>query len=304
MKKGIKTAAAVFAALLCVSLAGCKSDGEKDIGNKLDNMTESKAESILGNIDSNKTSKPAVSEPVSEPEPEVTVFTYSDEIAKADLESGLVQINDDIFRLGGYYTVAEFVEQFKDRYDITCKLSNGAEGPYEDWKDFPDKRTSIYANTLILKPKTEGYGTIHALFDNRTSQDAVPVSEEIVTSFNTAYDGKFAVWAPGGLKLYMSYKYEHENVETAKIDYTLRTYTEYLEANGFPAFSGDWPRMEEHVNTHDDVEYNKSGGSITVYTKGELNLFGRYPRYKTTFDFDPDTGEFKYVKYSVDYYME
>ena len=46
-------------------------------------------------------------------------YKPKEEIINADFSSGLIQIGNDVFRLGGYLTVDQFISEYGDRYDMS-----------------------------------------------------------------------------------------------------------------------------------------------------------------------------------------
>ena len=130
MKKGIKTAAAVFAALLCVSFAGCKSNdpfNEKDIENKL--------EALDGNTGkpNNTNTKPAGTASEAKPEEldpfeklKVTFSGTAPSISSVNVSGGntaVVKYTPSVTRKvmnGDIVTVkAELNSYYKDKYVLT-----------------------------------------------------------------------------------------------------------------------------------------------------------------------------------------
>ena len=87
---------------------------EKDVENALDSLAAEEDES------SDETSA----------EPQAMPTEPSSEITSAAMSSGLVQIGNDIFQLGGKITVAELYEQYSDKYDFAY-----GDGTYEENKD-------------------------------------------------------------------------------------------------------------------------------------------------------------------------
>lgn len=81
----------LMAACICVTMVGCSKSGAPF---EIDSSSSASAES------------------------EETAVKYqpSDEIINADFPSGLVQIGDEIFHIGGFMTVKEVCEQLKGKY--------------------------------------------------------------------------------------------------------------------------------------------------------------------------------------------
>ena len=130
MNRKLKTiGAAMLAAAMCASLAGCAKEEEKP------KLTESNIESHLESVFGNNSNNNPPSQDSTTSESEIK-YEMTDEIKNAALDSGFIQINNEVFQQGGYITVADFVEKYKDSYDITYESSGLKKGTYEDCKEF------------------------------------------------------------------------------------------------------------------------------------------------------------------------
>lgn len=333
MNRKIKTiSAAMLAAAICASFAGCANKEKPNNGGE--ELTESNIESHLESLfGGGESSTPSETSQPEEYKPEMT-----DEIKKAALNSGLVQLNNDVFQRGGYMTAADFVKKYKDSYDITyyCPGNMGkASGTYDECKDYLleycdtffegydylgrrwKERKSGPANmnaydgtlySLKLTPKEgKGGSPVEAFVVNATSPDEkITLDKAIVAEvspnfFN--YEFTTPEWIPMGLNTYEFDEYESENK-----NYTAKNIGETLEAKGLKKNSefeqsSMWcpsSRKPENFNT-----YWKSGDEeFGCYVLGEENLFGAKPLYYCSFVMDPNTDKLKYASCTLEYFVK
>ena len=52
------------------------------------------------------------------PRPKLVEYVPTDEIRNASLSSGLIQIGNDVFRNGGYYTVGQLMKEMEGKYEL------------------------------------------------------------------------------------------------------------------------------------------------------------------------------------------
>lgn len=126
MNKKFKTiGAAVLAAAMCASFAGCANNETSSTG-KIENSSKqnSKSNSSSQNSTESKTESANTSDNGSKSESEeanslseITVAA-TDEILNAKFESGLVQYYNDMFQCGCYVSASEFIEKYKLSYDF------------------------------------------------------------------------------------------------------------------------------------------------------------------------------------------
>lgn len=333
-------AAVVSAAAVMLALAGCgKEETKPEPGGQ---MTESRLESLLENdpnFDPFEESKaPEVSEPVSSVPAEET-YEMTDEIKNAAFDSGLVQINNDVFQQGGYITVADFVEKYKDKYDIVYK-----DGTYEERKDYlleyrdPNSmfvyklesfgsdhelaELSSAGYLLKLTPKTgsnKNLRSLYALVGNFTSKDKkITLNEGIVIGVNL-YGGDATkyiesaphVWMPQGIGLtgmlnnaISSHYKAPKDLGKANESFTLDEFSEYLEQLGFSK-RDRYPSHYRATAEDYDKKYVKPYTNVfNVYCLGEPNLFGLKPVYQYTFKFSSDTDKMSEANVALHAYFE
>ncbi|MDE6726538.1 MAG: hypothetical protein K2J80_01200 [Oscillospiraceae bacterium] len=338
MNRNLKAiGAAILAAVMCASFAGCSKKGDNGVyvdknGNV--SVNESKLEnhvnSVFGGGNTNNST--------SAPEPAEIELAITDEIKNAALGSGLVQCNNDIFQRGGYMTVADFVEKYKDRYDIFYNYSKDYsrhEAPYDECKDYLleyDKDEDIfkeygltvnnpwenrdgtmtnYAGNdyyLTLKPKNGGnFQPVTAYVVNATSPDEkITLDKAIVVEIESAYiNHKYVTpqWFPMGL----NGSYYKDKIESENKNYTVKNLGEALEAKGLKKCGEEiyeeyrtLPGMkEENYNT-----YWVTNSYAGCYVLGEENLFGAKPLYYYSFKIDPNTDKLDYAELSLEYFVK
>ena len=327
MNKKFKTISAVLlAAAMCASFAGCSKKGDNGVyvdknGNV--SVNESKFENHINSVfcGGENNSKPTSSAPKEEK------FAATDEIKNAALNSGSVQLNNDIFQRGGYITVADFVEKYKDKYDFiyNCPKDGWIQeaGSYDECKEYlveyKDRFQEIYSSFglrwsersnggigvfagceyyLTLTPKSANTANkINAYVVNATSPDKkITLDQAIVAEVAPAEGEHYALnapeWIPMGLNDNDFKDYESENK-----NYSISNIGEALEAKGLKKCSekvSDYSlpssREAENYNT-----YWVGKSSVGCYALGEKNLFGAKPFYYYSFRIDENTDKVNYV---------
>lgn len=261
----------------------------------------------------------------------------TDEIKNAALGSGLVQYNNDIFQCGGYMTVANFVEKYKDNYDITYSCPQGSfistAGTYDECKDYlleyTDEifeqfnvvgrswgerkyATGLYKGmyySLTLTPKNgSAFNPVTVYVVNATSPDEkITLENAIVVEIESARDGSKRCitpeWFPMGLNDFdFKNKFDSENKS-----YTVKNLGEALEAKGLKK------NGEEIYEEYRTIPYMKEENYNTYwvaksyagcYVLGEKNLFGAKPLYYYSFNIDSNTDKLDYAKCSLEYFVK
>lgn len=308
MNKNFKTiGAALLAAAMCASLAGCSKKDDNGVyidKNGNISVNESKFENHVNSVFGGGTNS---SKPTSSA-PEEVKFAMTDEIKNAAFNSGLIQLNNDIFQMGGYMTVADFVEKYKDRYDIVYTKANL---PYEEAVKEYLLQSFDYVGQweyyLSLTPK-DGVGDntdkLYVQIENRTTsggEDKIPLSEGIVTDFcidgSTSNKTTCPCWYPQG---YTSRSNKYEDLETANTSYKKDAFIKMLEGKGFTLFEGNQFWTNEDLNNR----YWKSGNGYEFQVTGEVNSFGKKPVYQYTVDFNSDTDKLSRVLFRLDKYVD
>lgn len=184
-------------------------------------------------------------------------ITYepSEEILNAELSSGLVQIGNDIFRAGGYYTVDQFIKEFGDRYDMSeLNVEGLMNKDYNENADIvslldPELKITVYYN---------GYNA---------EENKVRIGNAIVTSISTSQQEN--CWYPKGVRA------DGEGYDYYSIP-------EFYEDNGFVR-GGE---IENHMNYGVYWESLSHGSTDRICARGkgdEVNLYGLIPMYEYTF---------------------
>lgn len=304
-----KIAAVISAAAVALALAGCSAKEDNGVYVDKDgniSINESKFEDHVNSVFGGGE---ASSKAPENSEPEEVPIAMTDEIKNAALNSGLVQYNNDIFQRGGYITVADFVEKWKDKYDITY-----LDGSYEERKDYLleysedifSYRNSLGATrwsdrngfsgnkySLILKDKNNSsQPAIRAYVVNATSPDEkITLDKAIVAEIEPLKkEYRYAIpeWFPMGFADgdgYFNVKFESENNKS----YTVKTLCETLEANGIK----EKEESDSEFNTYWIITIG--GTAVKCYVLGEENLFGAKPLYYFYFGIDSNTDKVKYV---------
>lgn len=328
---------ALLAAVMSASLAGCaKKDDNGVYVDKNGNISinesefENYVDSVFGGGDNLPSEMPNVTQEET--------LAVTDEIKNAALDSGFVQYNNDIFQRGGYITVADFVEKYKDRYDIYYNYSKNytvKEDPYEECKDYlleydkdeqilkeynligwrwPARGTDFHNYTgndyyLTLKPQ---YGSncqpVTAYVVNMTSPDEkITLDKAIVVEIESSYN-HYKYITPGWLPMGFNSSYFKDEYESENKNYTVKNLGEALEAKGLKKHaqselqSGLIPNSSRAENFG---TYWKSGSDqMGCYVLGEENLFGAKPLYYYEFEFDPNTDKLDSVSCMLEYFVK
>lgn len=100
-------------ACICITISGCSNSNNTGNSNSTSSGASSNASSDTSAVGEDSSSVSSDSGVKYQP---------TDEIINADFSSGLVQIGNDLFKNGGYMTVAEICEQVKDKYTYEEKF--------------------------------------------------------------------------------------------------------------------------------------------------------------------------------------
>lgn len=311
MKK--KLLAASLAAAMCLSLAGCAQNNNE--GEVTEDNIESIVESVLGGDTQNSTPESESATESSEPEEEKPEIL--DEIKNAELTSGKIQIFDEIFEPFGTMTVEEFVEKYKDKFDITYK-----DGAYEECKDYLLEYGKDDEYSLILKPKTSNYfyykmsdlaKSLTVKIANLTSSDEkVTIDKGYVVGLNWTRSSTLRAPQafPGG---FMSdefanvMKAKDENFVNPYADFTRDDFREYLIDNGFVECNnnsddGMKPKSTDY-KCFCELQFGDKDFWVRFCTEKAVD--GTIPQPLYIFEFDKDTDKLNSVAFLyVNYYTE
>ena len=229
----------IIASVTAVSFASC---GAADTGSKL-GETDSQTEIEV-------TSEHSESEESSENEEtenEIVDYSPKEEIINADYSSGLIQIGNDLFRMGGYYTVNEFIAEYGDRYDVS---------------DFhPDDLYSSH-DTATVKSKTDKDIQFTVRYESGEEdykkQKETKIGDCLVTSYFAIFTKAEYTWTPYA-KDGMLYSDVASFVDTLDL-------VRFDERKPFNTYDCYWEHEQDGTNV------------ITIYALGkEKNLLGVYP---------------------------
>lgn len=279
---------------------------EQEIENKLNELDENtdNEDDVTGD---------AASGINSDGEPEMAVYTVSDEIKNADLSSGLVQLNGDIMQVGGYIKTSDFYAKYADEYSFV--YCDG--GHYEDKKGemlnyrvgadnyFGGEWWDSYYMTLIPKVEPQG-DSITVYVANLTNPDGqvsladsyvvwaeeTPMSNDIYTP----------AWIPTGMPARLS----SDVLSTKKLDeiydniddYSAQSVQDMLASQGISkgenSISGNYL---SYVYSQGDmsmdgtycVNSDTDPDVFVAYVAGEKNAAGLTPLYRYHFAFDTNS---------------
>lgn len=257
------------AVCICGVTSGCgSSNSDKDLESALDGMTDEQLESAVeegaSKIDEADNSSEVAASIVDTEEPEEIVYEPTDEILNAELSSGLVQIGNDIFRNGGYYTVDQFIAEFGDRYDMS---EINVEGLVKKNQSDHFKIVSLNDPNLTIQVN---YLNWNSESEKGRIGDAVVSDVGVVRTIGVKSDN---CWYPQG-------------VSRNGDGYNYNNIPEFYENNGFKAGDGN---NENYLNY--GVYWEKSECIYARERGTEENLTGHYPIYEYCFQYKSEDAE-------------
>lgn len=276
---------------------------EKDVENALDSLAAEEDESS----DENSA------------EPQAMPTEPSSEITSAAMGSGLLQIGNDIFQVGGKITVAELYEQYSDKYDFAY-----GDGTYEENKDnlleydvggddsvlTGDPWYTLH--TLTLTPKGSSKNRIAVYPANLSDPNGKVTVENAYVVWAKELDDEYDVgcdtpaWLPHGLITRLNdliYKHDVDDCVSAE-EITAEDIAAFFEQNGMSydseiSISGSYlSYVYTKPSTENAGRYGVSSDG-TVYTgsmTGEATPTGLTPLYSLRMTIDPNTDKMHDVK--------
>ncbi len=163
---------------------------------KLESMTEEEFEKAVenGGLDLGE-DEPKETEP--EPEPVPVGYQPTEEILNADFTSGLIQIGNDVFQCGGYITLGDFVEKYKDNWDFFD--SDGKELNLDtplnkDLSECNDSDPQLYITANSKQGNLSFRVQLASFYDDTQNDDTDSdlVKERFATEFNQVFQYKDA----------------------------------------------------------------------------------------------------------------
>jgi len=262
MIKPTKITAFVFALTLgAVSMTACgnSSEPEKtDSETKIETTSES-ADSQVSSDDEISTADSQVSSDNEVSENENVEYSPREEIINADYSSGLIQIGNDLFRMGGYMTVNDFIAEYGDRYDMS-------EFRPDDYFSSSHNKVTVKSNTDKSISFSVWYESPEADYDK---QKETKVGDCLVISYFAIFTDPEKTWTPyakDGMP-YTDVVSFVDSLDLVKLDNNRSLYDSYWE--------------HEVLGTK----------AITIYEIGkEKNLLGVYPIFSYNYYEFSDTG--------------
>jgi len=269
--KSRKLMASIMAVSFCLSMAGCGStttnpeskidsmpaeDVEAALESKLENTPEEDLEKEFEQAANELEQMEGEQAAATEAATEEIVYEPSDEIMNAEFSSGLIQIGNDIFRNGGYYTVDQIIQEYGDRYDMSEINPDGFQSPGH----------SSYTMTSKTDPHLH---VTFGVYGNTDDPDAVKVriGDCVVTEFVPG-GGKIA-WYPKGIR-----DYDGENYDCFALE-------KILEESGFKKVTFDLAEFDYYQKYGLYWESSSFGDEFYEWREmaTEANLFGVCPLY-------------------------
>ena len=217
------------------------------------------------------------------PRPKLVEYAPTDEIRNASLSSGLIQIGNDVFRNGGYYTVGQLMKELEGKYEFKGGID--IDGVLVG----DEEKVGIYL-PIDVQISDEGIPAYDiALYYSNLKAEAgekTPVKDAIVYKIGINvldYDVFDEIWHPGAIKAFPA---EIEFSEIADV----------YEKNGLKKIDSeslfiDCSKSHEY-NVY--TEYNKSAkpnvSAASAMIRGsEKNLYGVYPIFYYEFAYEDDS---------------
>ena len=295
-----KTRIAAFLFAVCLGATAMTACGDskdnkktKTSSKSAEDIDEKDLEEALDKLDK-ETAKEKEEATEAETEPTTVAeikYEATDEIKKAALNSGYIQIGDTVFRRGNYMTVAEFIEEYGDKFDMSEipvdeYLATDNVGAYTDAKrikSFDDPRLEL----------TVYYGKFDAEKNAR-----VKVAEATIDDVYLTETGKMGYY-PDSINL--------DDISSELIFYPQDVKPmDYEDAKAFcieQGFEEDgefakYEMFEGYVYYGDAFEEHKDSFYIQMKA-GEPNLYNYYPEIDYNFYFDEKTLKAVKTDYSV-----
>ncbi len=226
---------------------------EKELDEALDKLEQETAEELEKE---KQAAESAAAESEAEPVVEEIKYEATEEIKNASFRSGYIQIGDTVFRNGGYITVADFVEKYGDKYDMSEIHLDEYLTPEEQKNSFVPSLTDTRITLEV------SYGKVHAEENER-----VQIKDAIVSSVSIKDDAEGLCYYPTGV-----YAMDYDTAKSCIIDMRLKEIKEV----GFTVLDND-AYIEQTDNFYTDIDGD------------EENLYGIIPKYFYIFQFDTST---------------
>ena len=217
------------------------------------------------------------------PRPKLVEYAPTEEIKNASLSSGLIQIGNDVFRNGGYYTVGQLMDKLEGKYELQGGID--IDGVLVG----DEEKVGVYLPTDV-QISDEGIPAydIALYYSNMKAEDGekTPVKDAIVYKISYDvfdYDVFDEIWQPGAIKAFPA---EIEFSEIADV----------YEKNGLKKVDSerlfiDCSKSREYNVYTENNNYagqNKSAASAMI-CGSEKNLYGVYPIFYYEFAYEEDS---------------
>ena len=284
-----KMIAAVMAVCTCcamaVSMTGCgnsaTNDPEKKIENALNSMEEKEKKENEQKASENKDD--------GQVNPLEICFEVKDEIKNADLNSGLVQCYDDVFQLGGFMTVQQFIDQYGETYDCSAivpeTLLESIKGGENGFLKVPE---TFWVGIKV--PRKDGKGNLYlsvarTVFDH---DEIKRLADTPIMVFSTIEPGYIPpgmndavyypalksanMWFPGGINVLPT-------------DQTMESITALFAGKNLTKISEKF--YSDVEDAKENTAYNVVKTHIAAQITGaKANLLGETPKYVYAFYYD------------------
>ncbi len=321
MKKSVLLSLSVLT-VMCFALSGCGEKTPEDALVEMENWDEDDFEEAVSNLEEDYSSE-KIENVVQPGEDEKIEFEASQEILDAKLSSGKIQILDDVFQQGGYFTIDEFIAQYGDKYDCSeiavdefakAKGSLGVvseSNVNEPYISINRKDIYLLNGAYYRKDENVNYDKIDdvgiKLYYVFPAEEHTRLGDCIV--YQLSYidpEQRKTTWFPNGERYYDDIKFDY-NFE----DFASR----FIEPNGMSYYRREDTSISmASVNLNSEVcdgkkfavdcyEYISSEGAYNLALLGDDdNLLGVKPVYYYFFKEDEKTGDMDFLSRTIDVY--
>lgn len=289
---------AVLTALMLGCMTGCGEEKvtPDNIDDVINSMSDEELESaILDGAEKNESD--AADDTTAPSEEAEVIIEPQQEILDAKLSDLKVQLNNDVFQLGGYMTVDELVQQYGDRYDFTYK-----DGTYEERKDYLLEYVDLknaYGKldyTLTMTPKyCNSQQGITVYIANITSPDAKVTLDQGYVMDMESVELKMAnyptpKWASEGIMVGTNLHIEGSQFPCENANYSVSDMEAFLTEHGIPM-------VEYFEGAVTSAVFEDDSNTYTVHIYGTPNAANKCPIFSYLFRFSRDTDKMESVSY-------
>lgn len=272
----------ILCACICVAMVGCNKNETNVSGNN-----EGSSASLNNDDNDSSAASPDSGDNDSSSASSDSGVKYkpSDEILNADFSSGLIQIGNDIFKDGGYMTVAEFCEQMKGKYTY--------EEMFYD-REYSTKNRAV----LYLTNVDDAEMSIRLEYANPVmgAERTVPNCVVMKVCPNNDYTSE-NTWLPSGIECRSTESCKDDIIELYKskgyVDVTSEDYANDFLNNSFASHIGSYVVDCKGVDTMASVQLdgNNLYGSVPIIT---VRLYCNPEKGTNSFNYG------SYIYYTID----